>query len=103
MSGEANELIHQPLRLKIMAALNGLSAREAVEFTRLKSVTGATDGNLGAHLSTLEQAGYVKIEKDFVSKKPRTRVTMTPMGRKALAQHVAYLREILEGVASSAS
>jgi DNA-binding MarR family transcriptional regulator len=102
MPGEANELIHQPLRLKIMAALNGLSPREAVEFTRLKSVVGATDGNLGAHLSTLEQAGYVKIEKDFVGKKPRTRVTMTSGGRKALAQHVAYLREILESVPATA-
>lgn len=101
MPVEANELIHQPLRLKIMAALNGLTSRDSVEFTRLKSVVGATDGNLGAHLSTLEQAGYVKIEKEFVGKKPRTRVAMTAGGRKALAQHVAYLREILEGVATS--
>jgi DNA-binding MarR family transcriptional regulator len=102
MPGESNELIHQPLRLRIMAALNGLATRETVEFTRLKSVVGATDGNLGAHLLTLEQAGYVKIEKDFVGKKPRTRIAMTPLGRKALTQHVAYLRDILEGVASSA-
>jgi DNA-binding MarR family transcriptional regulator len=103
MAAEANELIHQPLRLKIMAALNGLSAREAMEFVRLKSVLGATDGNLGAHLSTLEQAGYIRIEKDFVGKKPRTRVAMTPVGRKALAQHVTYLRDILEGVAPVAN
>jgi DNA-binding MarR family transcriptional regulator len=103
MPAESNELIHQPLRLKIMAALNGLAARESVEFTRLKSAVGATDGNLGAHLSTLEQAGYVKIEKDFIAKKPRTRIAMTSLGRKALAQHVAYLRDILEGVASGAN
>jgi len=99
MTGEANGLIHQPLRLKIMAALNGLSPREAIEFTRLKSIVEATDGNLGAHLSTLEQAGYVQIEKDFVGKKPRTRVALTREGRRALVQHVAYLRDILEGVA----
>ena len=101
MAAEANELIHQPLRLKIMAALNGLAAREPVEFTRLKALVEATDGNLGAHLSTLEQAGYIRIEKDFLGKKPRTRVTMTREGRKALLQHVAYLREVLEGVSSS--
>jgi DNA-binding transcriptional ArsR family regulator len=101
VSGEANELIHQPLRLKIMAVLNGLSSRESVEFTRLKSIVEATDGNLGAHLSTLEQAGYIRIDKDFVGKKPRTRVAMTRDGRKALVQHVAYLRDILEGVAAS--
>ena len=99
MPAESNELIHQPLRLKIMAALNGLSTRESLEFIRLKSVVGATDGNLGAHLSTLEQAGYVQIEKDFVAKKPRTRVALTRNGRRALVQHVAYLRDILEGVA----
>jgi DNA-binding MarR family transcriptional regulator len=103
MPGESNELIHQPLRLKIMAALNGLSLRESMEFTRLKNILGATDGNLGAHLSTLEQAGYIRIEKDFVGKKPRTRIAMTPPGRKALAQHVAYLRAILEGVATAAN
>jgi DNA-binding MarR family transcriptional regulator len=99
MPGEANGLIHQPLRLKIMATLNALSPREAIEFTRLKSIVEATDGNLGAHLSTLEQAGYVQIEKDFVARKPRTRVALTRNGRKALVQHVAYLRDILEGVA----
>jgi len=99
MPGEANGVIHQPLRLKIMATLNALSPREAIEFTRLKSIVEATDGNLGAHLSTLEQAGYVQIEKDFVARKPRTRVALTRNGRKALVQHVAYLRDILEGVA----
>jgi DNA-binding MarR family transcriptional regulator len=99
--GAANELVHQPLRLKILAVLNGLNSRESMEFTRLKSVVEATDGNLGAHLSTLEQAGYIKVEKDFVGKKPRTRVAMTRDGRKALAQHVAYLRDILEGVVAS--
>jgi DNA-binding MarR family transcriptional regulator len=99
MTGEANGVIHQPLRLKIMAALNGLPPREAIEFTRLKSIVDATDGNLGAHLSTLQQAGYLRIEKDFVGKKPQTRVALTRDGRRALAQHVAYLRDILEGVA----
>jgi DNA-binding MarR family transcriptional regulator len=65
----------------------------------LKSIVDATDGNLGAHLSTLEQAGYLKMDKDFVGKRPRTRVSLTRDGRRALAEHVAYLRDILEGVA----
>jgi len=97
---ESNDLIHQPLRLKIMAALNGLASRESVEFSRLRSIVGATDGNLGAHLATLEQAGYVNIEKLFVDNKPRTRVSMTREGRKALVQHVAYLRDVLDGIVS---
>lgn len=98
MPREANDLIHQPLRLKIMAALNGLAARESMDFTRLRSVVEATNGNLGAHLSKLEDVGYITIEKDFIDKKPRTRVALTREGRKALVTHVAYLRDILDGV-----
>jgi DNA-binding MarR family transcriptional regulator len=98
MPREANDLIHQPLRLKIMAALNGLAARESMDFTRLRSVVEATDGNLGAHLSKLEEVGYIMIEKTFIDRKPRTRVALTREGRKALVTHVAYLRDILDGV-----
>ena len=93
---EANDIIHQPLRLKVMAALNPLPRSEAIEFTRLKAITQATDGNLGAHLTTLEKAGFVTIKKDFVRKRPRTRIAMTSAGRKAFTEHVAYLKEILE-------
>ena len=92
---EPDEIIHQTVRLKVMSALN--AAGEALEFTRLKAIVNATDGNLGSHLNTLESAGYVQVEKDFVGKKPRTRVTITKAGRKAFARHVAYLRDVLEG------
>jgi DNA-binding MarR family transcriptional regulator len=91
-----NDIIHQAVRLKIMAALNVLGQEGALEFTRLKNLVGATDGNLGAHLETLEKAGYVAIEKRFVGKKPQTRVRPTPAGRRAFAEHVAYLREIID-------
>jgi DNA-binding MarR family transcriptional regulator len=94
---QLDELIHQPLRLKIMAAL--YAERDGpLEFARLKAVTQATDGNLGSHLTTLEKAGYVEIAKDFVGKKPRTRVAVTPAGRRAFRRHVDYLREVVEGV-----
>ena len=92
----ADDVIHQQTRLRIMAALNALPERERVEFGRLKAILRATDGNLGAHLTTLESAGYIAIDKDFVGKKPRTRVAMTRAGRKAFAAHVAYLRDILD-------
>jgi DNA-binding MarR family transcriptional regulator len=92
-----DEIIHQSIRLKIMAALNALPAGEQLEFTRLKAIVQATDGNLGAHLTTLENANYVAIRKDFVAKKPRTRIAMTKGGRKAFAAHVGYLRAILDG------
>jgi len=96
MSG-SNEIVHQSTRLKIMAALNALAPRAAeIEFTRLKGLVGATDGNLGAHLETLEKAGYIIIEKRFENRKPQTRVRMSPAGRRAFAEHIAYLREIID-------
>jgi DNA-binding transcriptional ArsR family regulator len=90
-----NEIIHQPIRLKIMAALNTLVAGQWLEFVSLKSIVDTTDGNLGAHLSTLESAEYVLIKKDFAGKKPRTRVCLSPQGRKAFAGYVAALHAIL--------
>lgn len=87
--------IHQPVRLKIMAALKPLPPGEAIEFVRLKAIVGATEGNLGAHITTLEEAGYVAVEKDFVGKRPRTRVSMSPSGRRAFDAYVAYLQEII--------
>ena len=93
----ANEIIHQTMRLKIMSALNALRAGAKLEFQELKVLLEATDGNLGTHLATLEGAGYVTIEKDFVGKKPRTRVAITRAGRRAFEQHVEYLREVIAG------
>ncbi|HTT05548.1 MAG TPA: transcriptional regulator [Steroidobacteraceae bacterium] len=92
----ADEIIHQPLRLRIMAALNSLPKREPLDFTRLRTSVKATDGNLGAHLGTLERAGYVEIHKDFVGKRPRTRVSISPAGRLAFARHVAFLRAVID-------
>jgi DNA-binding MarR family transcriptional regulator len=94
-----DEIIHQPVRLKIMAALKALPSRTQIEFVRLRAVVEATEGNLGAHLATLEKSGYIAIEKDFVGKKPRTRVALTPAGRRAFERYVDYLRGILDGAA----
>jgi DNA-binding MarR family transcriptional regulator len=91
-----DEVIHQSVRLKIMAALNATERNDWIDFPRLKSIVNATDGNLGAHLETLGKAGYVTQEKCFEGKRPQTRVRITPQGRKAFAEHVAYLRSILD-------
>jgi DNA-binding MarR family transcriptional regulator len=92
---ELDDVIHQPLRLRIMAALNALPSGSGLEFARLKKLTGATDGNLGAHIDTLARAGYVAVDKAFVGKKPQTTVTATATGRAAFARHVASLQEII--------
>jgi|ERR1700677_4894000 hypothetical protein len=93
-----DEVVHQPIRLRIMAALTAcdLSA-EGLDFTQLKKLTGATDGNLGAHLDHLARVGYVEVTKAFVSRRPRTTVKASPQGRVAFARHVAFLKSIIAG------
>lgn len=95
-----DEIIHQSMRLKIMAALNVLERNSWLEFTRLRGMLDTTDGNLGAHLETLSKAGYVTLDKRFDGKRPQTRVRATSAGRRAFADHVAYLRDILDSSAS---
>jgi DNA-binding MarR family transcriptional regulator len=92
-----DEIIHQPLRLKIMAALAATPA-EPLEFKRLKAVTGATDGNLGRQLQTLAEADYIDVIKDYANNRPRTRAELTAKGRTAFDAHVAYLSGLLKGL-----
>ena len=92
----ADEIIHQSMRLKIMSSLNVLGRSDWLEFTRLKAILETTDGNLGAHLETLSKAGYIQIDKRFEGKRPQTRIKATVAGRRAFADHVAYLRAILD-------
>lgn len=96
MSGP-DEIIHQSTRLKMTATLNALADGEALEFGKLKALLGATDGNMATHLGALERAGYIEVVKDYVGKKPRTRVSLTREGRRAFERHVAYLRDLLAG------
>jgi DNA-binding MarR family transcriptional regulator len=93
-----DEIIHQSSRLRIVATLNAQGAREMLDFGNLKALLGMTDGNLATHLAALEKAGYVEIAKDFVGKRPRTRIALTARGRKALRGHVAFLRSVLDHV-----
>ncbi len=92
-----DDMIHQPVRLRIMAALTALPAKaDGIDFTRLKKLTGATDGNLGAHIDTLVRARYVAVAKTFVGRRPRTTVVSTAEGRRAFAAHVAFLRSVID-------
>jgi len=88
-------LIHQPLRLRIMASLVALEKGQKVDFTYLKKLLDATDGNLGAHLIRLEDAGYIRMEKTFVGRKPKSFVSATLKGRSAFQEHVVALKRIL--------
>jgi hypothetical protein len=88
--------IHQPVRLKIMAALKAIPPGALLEFVRLKALVGATEGNLGAHITTLEQAGYVEVHKDFHGNRPRTRVGLSRAGVRAFEAYVQFLRSIID-------
>jgi DNA-binding MarR family transcriptional regulator len=91
-----NETIHQPVRLRIMAALVTLETGNEVDFTYLRDLLEVTDGNLGAHLRKLEEAGYIAINKAFVERKPHTYVSATAAGRRVFQEHVAALESILK-------
>ena len=67
-------------------------------FGRLRLLLDETDGNLGAHLRKLEDAGYVTADKQFVGRKPVTRYALTPSGKAALQQHLARLQELVGAV-----
>jgi DNA-binding MarR family transcriptional regulator len=93
---DLNETIHQPVRLRIMAALVALEDGNEVDFSYLRELLQVTDGNLGAHLRKLEEAGYIKVNKLFVERKPRTFMAATSAGRKVFREHVAALQSILK-------
>ena len=78
-----------------MASLVALEAREQVDFVYLRQLLKLTDGNLGAHLSKLDDAGYIKIEKTFIARKPRTFVNITGKGQDAFDEHTRALKEII--------
>ncbi len=94
---EINTIIHQPARLKIMASLITLEPGEQVDFVYLRKILKLTDGNLGAHLLKLEQARYIKVEKTFVARIPRSFISMTTKGRSAFENHIIALEEIVHG------
>jgi DNA-binding HxlR family transcriptional regulator len=89
---ELNPVVHGRLRLAVLSLLSGV---EEAEFTWLRGKTEATDGNLGAQLQKLEEAGYVAVKKKFVLRKPQTLYRITETGRQALTEYVRALKQLL--------
>ena len=89
-----SEVVHQRHRLGILTI-----AREVdqVEFSYLRDTLDLTAGNLSRHLTVLEEAGLVAIEKGYAGRRPRTWVPLTPQGRSALDEELRLLRRLLEG------
>lgn len=92
--GKIDEVIHGRMRLGIMVYL---ADAESADFTELKTVLEATQGNLSVHLKKLEEAGFVAITKSFQNNKPLTRVTITPAGRTAFGAYLEALAGLIGG------
>ena len=92
-SQDLDETVHQRVRLGILSVL--VEARRA-DFTYLRESLRLTDGNLSRHLQVLESAGYVDVEKTFEGRRPRTWVSVTKEGRRALAAEITALRALLD-------
>lgn len=92
-----DDVIHQATRLRIMAALAAGAAKgQEFDFARLKSITQASDGNLGSHIETLERAKYIEVERGYQARRPRMVVRPTAQGLRAYKDHVAFLRSVIE-------
>ena len=89
---DLDRVIHSPARLMMMTYLYVV---ESVDFIFLMNLTGLTWGNLSSHLSTLEEAEYVNIEKKFVQKKSHTIVSLTEKGRQAFRVYKQSLLQVL--------
>lgn len=88
-----DEILLSKIRLGVIAEL--LTA-DWVAFSSLQHATQTTNGNLGAHLAKLVDAGYVAEEKTFVNRRPQTRYRLTPAGRNAFVQHVREMQALLQ-------
>lgn len=90
---DIDRLIHEPARMMIMSHLFVV---EKADFIYLMQQTGLTWGNLSAHLTKLEEAGYLKVEKGYKGRKPSTMLSLTPQGRSAFQTYIEKMKAMLE-------
>lgn len=89
---ELNKAFESRARLGIMSSL---MVNDSITFNALKELLDLTDGNLAGHTRALEQAGYLRVEKSFIGKKPNTRFFITPEGKQAFESHLEALEKII--------
>ena len=92
---EIDRLVHEPARLMLMAVLYVI---DSADFTFLMNQTGMTWGNLSAHMSKLEEAGYLEVEKSFKGKRPNTMLRLTEQGRAAFRAYRQTMKQVLDGL-----
>lgn len=90
-----NKVFDSRIRLGIMSAL---LVNEDVNFNDLKGLIQVTDGNLASHLKTLEESGYIKVQKGFIGRKTNTTYSVTKAGEKAFKQHLDALEKMIRSI-----
>lgn len=90
---DLDRLVHEPARLAVMALLYVI---ESADFTFLMNQTGLTWGNLSAHMSKLEDAGYLEVEKSFRGRRPNTTLRLTPKGRQAFHAYAQKMKRLFQ-------
>ena len=90
---DLDRIVHSPPRLMILAYL---AAVDSADFIFLMNQVGLTRGNLSSHLNTLEEAGYISLQKEFVQKIPRTLIRLTDKGRHAIQTYREQIRAIMD-------
>jgi DNA-binding MarR family transcriptional regulator len=90
---QLDRVIHEKGRLAIMSML---AASPELSFTELRDALGMTDGNLTTHLRTLQEEGYLSVAKSFQNNRPLTTCSLTPRGRKAFAEYIGLLAQIVQ-------
>ena len=86
-----DEVVHQPVRFSVLAAL---AAADEAEFSWVRDTVEVSDSVLSKQVTVLEEAGYVHVKKGSVGRRPRTWLRLTPDGRAAFSRHLTVLREI---------
>jgi DNA-binding MarR family transcriptional regulator len=90
---QLDRVIHEKGRLAIMSML---AASPELSFTELRNVLSMTDGNVTTHIRALQQEGYVAVAKSYQNRRPLTTCSLTPAGRKAFAEYVNLLEQIIQ-------
>ncbi len=90
-----NKIFDSRVRLGIMSSL---MVNEQMNFNQLKELIGITDGNLASHLKSLEENGYIKVQKGFIGRKTNTTYSITKTGEKAFKSHVDALEKMIKSL-----
>ena len=100
MADALDPVIHAPARLRVVATLAALDARDELSFPKLQKLLDMTAGNLSTHLRKLEDAGYVRVTKTHEGRTPATYLALTQPGRRAFEDYQEALTGLLRGAGS---